>query len=86
MSRLLTLNMSKPVFEPFWELKRKNKVLFTLIVALAIILFWKGAWGLMDVIFDEWFFRGHIFWSNLVALIIGFSVISAAGLVLEKLI
>jgi hypothetical protein len=28
--------------------KLKHKILFTVLVALAVVAFWRGAWGLMD--------------------------------------
>jgi len=74
------------VQEAFTDLRKRNKVLFTIIVSLAVILFWKGAWGLMDIIFDTWLFQDHLFWSNLVAVIVGLAIISAAGLILDKLV
>ena len=75
----------KGVWEPFVELRKRNKVLFTIVVAFAIILFWKGAWNLADVLFDEWLFGGHVFWSNLAAAIVGLAILSASGLVLDRL-
>ena len=74
------------ITQAFTELRKRNKVAFTIIVSLAVILFWKGAWGLMDIIFDTWMFRDHLFWSNLVAVLIGLAIISAAGLILDKLV
>ena len=77
---------NKPLFEPFWQLKKRNKLLFTFIVGVAIILFWKGTWGVWDTIFDIFIFGGdHYFWSNFTAMIVGFLVLFFAGLVLEKL-
>jgi len=72
--------------QAFTDLRKRNKVLFTVIVSFAVILFWKGAWGILEIIFDEWFFRGHVFWSNIAAVIIGLAVLSAAGLILDKLV
>ncbi|MFA5763682.1 MAG: hypothetical protein WC915_02630 [archaeon] len=73
------------IWKPFLELRRRNKILFTVIVSLAIVVFWKGAWGLADIVFDVWLFRDHLFWSNVAAILIGFIVLSASGLALEKL-
>ena len=28
--------------------KRKSKIMFAILIAFAVILFWRGAWGLMD--------------------------------------
>ena len=72
--------------EAFIDLRKRNKVAFTVIVSFAIILFWKGAWGTMDVVFDEFLFQGHTFWSNIFAIIIGLAILSAAGIILDKLV
>ena len=77
--------MVKGMWEPFTMLRRRNKILFTVIVAAAIVLFWKGMWGIFDIVFDEWIMGGHTFWSNVAAAIVGTAVLSAAGLVLKKL-
>ncbi len=74
-----------PILINFELLRKRNKVLFTLIVGGSIILFWKGMWGLFDIIFDEWLFHNHLFWSNMAASIIGLIVLVSAGLALEKL-
>ncbi len=28
--------------------KRKSKIMFAILIAFAVILFWRGSWGLMD--------------------------------------
>jgi len=73
------------IFDAFSELKKRNKVAFTIIVAAAIILVWKGLWGIFDTIFDVWIFQGHLFWSNFASAVVGFLILVSAGLVLEKL-
>jgi len=77
--------MDLTFFEGFKVLRRRNKVLFTLIVATLIVVFWKGVWGLTDIVFDEWLFRDHLFWSNLAAIIISIILLSGAGVLLEKI-
>jgi hypothetical protein len=47
--------------------------------------FWKGTWGLLDIVFDELIFREHFFWSNLTAMSIGIIILGASGLVVEKI-
>jgi len=73
------------ITKSFATLRKRNKVAFTIIVGIAIILFWKGTWGVMDIIFDKFLFQGHLFWSNVAAAVIGFALLSAAGLVLDRL-
>jgi hypothetical protein len=69
----------------FINLKKRNKVLFTIIISMAVILFWKGTWVLFDIIFDDFIFKGHLFWSNLTAMIIGISILITAGVALDRL-
>ncbi len=69
----------------FTNLRKRNKVLFTIIVASAVILFWNGTWTLFDIFFDKILFQGHLFWSNLVAMIIGLGILLAAGVALDRL-
>ena len=74
------------VQDAFTTLRKRNKIAFAVIVAFAVILFWKGAWNLMDIIFDQWLFAGHLFWSNIAAVIVGVAILSAAGLALDRLV
>jgi len=71
--------------EVFQNMKKHNKVLFSVIVAAAIILFWKGTWGIADIVFDEWIFQGHLFWSNLTAAFVGILILLGAGVLLDRL-
>jgi hypothetical protein len=69
----------------FVNLKKRNKILFTVIISMAVILFWKGTWVLFDIIFDDVIFNGHLFWSNLTAMLIGLGILIAAGVALDRL-
>jgi hypothetical protein len=73
------------ITENFEKLKKRNKILFTLIIAISIIVFWKGIWGLADIFFDEILFQNHYFWSNLTATILGALVLFIFGVSLDKL-
>ncbi len=77
--------MADPWAEVFTNMRKRNKIMFTLVAAVSIILFWKGVWGLSEIIFDEWLFQNHLFWSNLAATAVGLFVLSGAGILLEKL-
>jgi len=74
------------IWKPFDKLRRRNKVLFTIIVATAVILFWKGTWSLLDIIVDGWLFREHLFWANAFSMALGLGILVLSGLVLEKLV
>jgi ABC-type bacteriocin/lantibiotic exporter with double-glycine peptidase domain len=70
----------------FKKLKQRNKIAFTIITAFAVVLFWKGAWVLSDIVIDEILFQGHIFWANVFALLLGIILLSGGGVLLEKLV
>ena len=54
----------------FWdELKKTLKVL---LIAFAIIAFWRGIWGLMDV----YVFPNKLWLSYLISIIIGIAIIA----------
>ncbi len=67
------------------QMRKRNKVLFTVIVAVAVIMFWKGTWTLLDIVIDEWLFKDHLIWANIFAMVTGLSVLVLSGLALEKL-
>jgi hypothetical protein len=69
----------------FKNLKKRNKIAFTLIITFAIVLIWKGFWVLSDILFDEILFSGHIFWGNVAALLVGLGILLAAGVALDRL-
>ena len=69
----------------FKNLRKRNQALFTVIITLAIILFWKGTWVMFDIIFDDILFGGRLFWSNLAAMLIGLGILLAAGVALDRL-
>ena len=82
---MIFVGLERSPIDLFLQLKKRNKLVFTFIVGISIVMFWKGAWGLLDFLFDEIIFQGHIVWSNLIVLLFGFWVLFAAGMALEKL-
>ncbi|MBU0662405.1 hypothetical protein KKH30_03185 [Candidatus Micrarchaeota archaeon] len=73
------------IWEPFDGLRKRNKLLFTIIVAAGVVLFWKGVWELSNVVIDNWLFGGHLFWANAFSILLGLVVVFLSGLVVEKL-
>jgi len=51
--------------------KRKNKFLHTMLIGTSVVLFWRGAWGLMDL----FLFPNDHFLSYLISLIAGVGVL-----------
>lgn len=51
--------------------KKKHKVLHILLVAFAVVMFWRGAWGILDA----YFFPGNHLLSYLFSIIIAFIIL-----------
>ena len=77
--------MAEKIWNVFQGMRTRNKFLFTIVVSTALVVFWKGVWGLSTIIFDEWIFRNHLFWSNVAATAVAVLVLAAAGVLMEKL-
>jgi hypothetical protein len=55
------------MLEGYKNWKKGNKILFAIIIGLAVVSFWRGAWGLLD----EYLFPMNLVLSYWVSLIIG---------------
>jgi hypothetical protein len=74
------------LLESFMEWRYRSKFVFSILVAIGVIIFWKGIWGLADIIFDEWLFGGkHYFWSNFTAAAVGLGILIVLGVALKRL-
>lgn len=51
--------------------KRKNSFLHILLIAMAVVLFWRGAWGLMDL----YVFPDHELLSYVSSLVAGLGIL-----------
>jgi hypothetical protein len=51
--------------------KLKHKILFTILIALAVVAFWRGAWGLMDT----FLFPENYLLSSLTSLFLGLIIL-----------
>ncbi|MCR4335117.1 MAG: hypothetical protein NUV57_01115 [archaeon] len=49
-----------PLVDEFKKLRKRNKILFTALVGAAVILFWRGVWGMADALI----FPGHYLTSS----------------------
>ncbi|MFH1751916.1 MAG: hypothetical protein ABH821_03180 [archaeon] len=65
----------------FQKLKKRNKILYTIIVSTAIILYWRGVWGLADELLLASFPKT----SYLISFILGIAILVIAGVALDKL-
>lgn len=58
-------------FKRYRRFKRKHKVLHILLVALAVVMFWRGVWGILDT----YFFPGNTLASYLSSIVIAFVIL-----------
>ncbi len=42
---------SKPLFSSYRRFKKRNKTLHIFFAAVAVVFFWRGIWGLIDLFF-----------------------------------
>ncbi len=59
-----------------------KKVFYTLIIGFAIIFFWRGIWGLMDL----YLYPNNLALSYLLSVIIGILILSLTENLIKKLI
>ncbi len=69
------------MFSFFKKLEKRNKILFTIIIAFAVISFWRGAWGLLDYLL----FPNNELLSYLISVIIGVSLLVYTGYITKRL-
>jgi len=69
------------ITDNFKKLKKRNKILYTLVVSAAIILYWRGIWGLADELLLTSFPKTSYF----VSLLLGLLILVVFGVALDKL-
>jgi hypothetical protein len=71
----------KDLVDKFRQLKDHHKFIFTLLVSIGIVAFWRGAWLIMDLAFfphNEWI-------SGIFSILLGLTVLAASGMMLRVL-
>jgi hypothetical protein len=63
-------------------MKKKYKLLFAIIIAFAVISFWRGVWGLMD----EYLFPNNYTLSLVSSLILGLAILIITNYATKELI
>lgn len=69
------------MFGHFRKLKSHHQVIFSIIIGLAVVFFWRGAWGIMDV----YIFPGHYELSSWVSLKLGIFILASTHYLTKKL-
>ncbi len=73
----------------FNRLKEHHKIIFALIIGFSVILFWRGIWGLADMLTTPMYGGEHYqiyFTSFLGSAIIGLLILIASGFVIKELV
>ena len=59
-----------------------QKTVYTIIIAFAIVSFWRGVWGLMD----EYLFPANLTLSFLISIVIGILILSSTKNLIRHLV
>jgi uncharacterized membrane protein len=70
------------MIQAFANMKRRHQVLFAIIIAFAVVSFWRGVWGLMD----EYLFPNHYQISLWISVIMGILILVATGYATKELV
>lgn len=66
---------------PFHKLEAKHKVLYAIFIGSAVVLFWRGIWGLADeVLFPE-----NYLLSSLVSILLGLFILGVSHSIIQEL-
>ncbi|MEK6898319.1 MAG: hypothetical protein AABX28_03105 [Nanoarchaeota archaeon] len=59
-----------------------SDIFYTILVAFAIISFWRGVWGLMDL----YLFPNHEVWSFLISVLVGVAILYSTENLIKRLV
>jgi len=79
--RALCDRYPKMVFEKYADLKKNKQIFFAILIAFAVVSFWRGAWGLLDIYLDV----GHQELSMWLSIFIGLAILSAMHYTVKEL-
>ena len=69
------------MFKKLSKLKTHHQIIFATIIAFAVICFWRGTWGLLDL----YLLPGNPLWSYWISVALGLFVLVATGYVTKEL-
>ncbi len=72
------------LLKKFGSLKVHHKILFAIIAGIGGVLFWRGAWGLLDLSFDAAFGAGTPL-NYVSCLVIGIALLLGTGALLHAM-
>lgn len=71
------------MLKQFMELRSHHQLIFTLLIGFAVISFWRGVWGLMDVYLIGLIGEEFSHWASIA---IGLVILVASGYYIKALI
>ncbi|MFH1587803.1 MAG: hypothetical protein ABIA76_00500 [Candidatus Diapherotrites archaeon] len=69
----------------FIKMKTDHQITFALMVGVALICFWRGAWMMTDLIFDKILFPDSELLSALTAMGVGAIILMLSGMLVREL-
>lgn len=63
------------------KLKTRHKIIFSIIIGIAVVAFWRGVWGLLDI----YLFPDNLQLSLWASIIIGIIILIITGYVIKEL-
>ncbi|MBN1896938.1 MAG: hypothetical protein JW789_04425 [Candidatus Aenigmarchaeota archaeon] len=69
------------MFSKFHKMKSHHQTIFTIVIAFAVISFWRGVWGLMD----EYMLPVNTEMSYWVSVVIGLGILIMTGYATKEL-
>ena len=69
------------MLESISKLKTHHQIIFTILIAFAVVSFWRGVWGLMDL----YFFPHNMQLSVWLSVVLGLSVLIVTGYAVKEL-
>jgi len=73
------------MWKSFVKLEENHQMLFALVIATAVISFWRGLWGLFDYIHFSFFPEQEIL-GYVVSIAIGVIILLASGYLMKELV
>ncbi|MBU4266586.1 MAG: hypothetical protein L6243_07565 [Candidatus Altiarchaeales archaeon] len=70
------------MLKAFKKLETNHQKLFALIIGVAVIMFWRGIWGLLDV----YFLPNDVGLSLVLSAVIGLVILAACDVVIKELV
>jgi hypothetical protein len=63
------------------KMEKNHRILFSVLIAFAVVSFWRGVWGMMD----EYLFPGNYRLSLWISLVLGFVILVATNYATKEL-